>query len=305
MRRILSLALFAGLWFAPAISNAQNTPMPPPTQAPAAPPTQAPETAASPITITLGAKSETITPGKIHDGLAKDGKITVATPKPDTMSILISGVAAAHTFLGFHSVAIYSFRVTQEFEVSSSDPNVSQAVLNLESTLNGYVRTKGTGTARLSLATATLAPVGGAPILAISYPTSAFAGGNNSRKYEQEIKPPAQGPLPLGRYVLAATFQVEASADGIGCSRGVADFSADALPDPWKQEKDPYKDVDRANFGFSTTVTALVPGASVQARKSKRESASKPRVARATYTRPGVTSISSFSTSSAGRSLAR
>lgn len=322
MGRVVSYLLFAGLCLASPICLAQDRAAPAPPSAtipppkldePPPPPPAANEPAAaealsepvSPISITLGAKSETITPGKIHDGLAKDGKITVESPKPDTVTVLIGGVAAAHCFVGFHSAAVYSFQVTQEFDVVSSDPNVNQTMLTLESALNGYVRTKSSGAARMSLASVSLSPAGGPPIVAIRYPSLAFAGGRTCAKYEREMKPPSFGPLPLGRYVIRATFQLDAGADGIGCARGVADFSPDGLPDTWKQVKDPFKDVDRANFGFATTVIASAPGAGTQARRSKNESVPAPRIAQTGHARPSAQPHSAIAASSFGRSLGR
>ena len=59
-----------------------------------------------------------------------------------------------------------------------------------------------------------------------------------------------------GRYVLTVEFAIEARGRGFVNGRGVADFSPTDLPDSWKQEHDPFKDVDRKNFGYVVSLEA-------------------------------------------------
>jgi hypothetical protein len=75
--------------------------------------------------------------------------------------------------------------------------------------------------------------------------------------------------LPVGKYVLVANFLIFAEATGFTNAHAVADFSSDDLPDAWKQSTDPFKDVDRKDFGFIVTLNAAAPGASGEAKQDK------------------------------------
>ncbi|HWE39325.1 MAG TPA: hypothetical protein VG406_22435 [Isosphaeraceae bacterium] len=271
----------------PSGEAAPATPTAPGTESAPAPAPANGETAAAQegpkATITLGDKTDTITPGKIHDGLDEGGKITVEVSKEgDKLTALLSGVAAAHTFVGAHSVSVQSFKLVQEFDVTSTDTGVTSVVLTLEAALNGYVRSIHKGQGCMKLACASLAPVGGSPLATVAFAPRCVCGDDQCL-YKREEKPAPTPPLPLGRYVLTATFYLEASAEGLLNGRGIANFSADGLPDPWKLSKDPFKDTDAKDFGFALTVTATVPGATGQARRKA------PRVGVRPANRPAAT----------------
>lgn len=221
--------------------------------------------------ITLGSKTDNVIPGKHGDALVDGGKIDVQTPEPNTLTAALTGVTAAHCFLGFHSQGIQTFQLVQEFDIASTDTSISSADLELKSTLNGYVRSNHKGSACMRLASASVSPAGGggAP-LSVSFAPMSVNGCGKS-EYKQEYTSPAGPPMPLGRYVLQANFVLEASADGLVNGRGVADFSPDDLPDIWKQEKDPFKDAERKDFGFNVTLTANAPGSSSQAKAKANE----------------------------------
>jgi len=263
---------FAGL-SAAAVQGQTSPPVP----APATPPPPDAGTPAAPAPgsprFTLGQKSETITPGTLGDGLAEGGKIDVATPDPDTLKVTITGASAAHCRVGLHSAGVQRFQLVQEFEVASDDPAAGGVVLTLESALNGYVRARHKGGACMRLADATVAPAGGGTgFMSVAYPPLC-AQGASAQLYKREIKANEVPSLPPGRYVLTANFQIEANAEGLINGHGVANFGPDALPDPWKQSTDPFKDEDAKDYGFSITLKVAAPGAAGQtvAARTRRE----------------------------------
>jgi len=240
----------------------QTAPVPsaavPPAQA--KPSTAETEQPAGPV-FTLGDKQETIAPIKQHDGLAEGGKVEVKA-ESGTLSLTMTAAAAAHCWVGCHSVGGQRLYVTQPFEITSTAQGNTAAVVTLESTLKGVLRGRHKGSGCLHLAGAAVYAQSGAPTpLSLAYPPASAPSGC-AFKYEREAKlPPIT--LPLGKYVLVADFLVQAEADGFANGHGVADFSSDDLPDAWKQEKDPFKDVDRKEFGFVVTLTAESPKAPV------------------------------------------
>jgi hypothetical protein len=84
-------------------------------------------------------------------------------------------------------------------------------------------------------------------------------------------------PISPGRYSLNAALVFDAGADGIANGRGVADFSGDALPDTWQETKDPFKEVDRKNFGLSISLTAAAHEATAKANSIPHEANTSPR----------------------------
>ena len=85
------------------------------------------------VEITLGQKNECIQPGKHCDALAEEGKSDIKAEN-GTLTVLLTGVTAAHCFIGAHSYGIQTFQLTQEFDIACTDPAVTQvAVLCLTS----------------------------------------------------------------------------------------------------------------------------------------------------------------------------
>jgi hypothetical protein len=208
--------------------------------------------------LTLQEKRESIVPGKHGDGLAEKGKIEVKAEKPDEMTVSLSGVAAAHCFVGCHSAAIQTFQLSQEFDVAAANSSSNEVVLTLESALNGYLRSHHKGGASLRVADVAIAEAGTGRVLVSVAHSPLSVSGDCARTYKNESTA-APVTVRAGRYVLAARFVFEAQAGGLTNARGVSDFSSDALPDLWQQAKDPFKDVDRKEFGFSITLSVAAP----------------------------------------------
>jgi hypothetical protein len=207
----------------------------------------------------LGGKSENIVPTITHDAKVEDGKADITT-EPNTLKCVITGAAGANVFLGAESEATESIQVTQEFDVTSSNPAISQVVLTLESSLNGFIRSKHKGTASVRLASATIAPAGypSAPLY-VSYPMY-FVSGAQGYKYSDPQPPMTSPPLPLGHYVLQANFSLQATASGLLDGHATAIFvpESEAL-DPWEREHDPFAGDPHDDFGFTITLKADSP----------------------------------------------
>jgi hypothetical protein len=215
-----------------------------------------------------------VKPFKAHDALTEDGTIEIETPTPSSIDITMTGAVAAHCWVGCHSIGVQRFQLVQEFEMASPDPEATSAELTLESSLKGYLRGRHKGTGCLQRADAAVYAAGRPTPLRVAFAPACVAGPG-ARKYEKEVELPA-AELPLGRYVLVMTFTIQADADGITNGHGVADFSDDPLPSEWQQVKDPFKDVDRKDFGFSVTLTASSAEDDDEDAAKERPAASEP-----------------------------
>jgi hypothetical protein len=229
---------------APA-SDLANTPAPP---APAG------------YKITLGPRHACVVPRTEKLGGAEGGTVDVQLTDPGTLTALLSGAAAASAYLGCHSAANETFELTQEFEVSCDDPSARTVALTLDSTLLGYLRSKHKSGARVKLATASVVPLGCAsPPLALSHPAQAVSGGNG-QLCNLHLPPLRVDAMPLGRYVLKARFEIEATAAGLLDAHAAADFSPDApLPDPFVRPRDPFQGVSKKGFGLTVVLSASAP----------------------------------------------
>jgi hypothetical protein len=208
--------------------------------------------------VALKDKNESIVPGTSGDGWAEEAKVEVQA-KDNTLTVLMTGTAAAHCRLGCQSMAVQTFQLAQEFEVTCDDPKVKQVVLSLESALNGTLWARHKASACMRLARAEVSAEGGCSPLSVAHPPLCVSAGQ-CRTYKHKVGPNKGTSMPLGRYVLTACFTVDAGASGFLNGHGQADFSAeDPLPNPWKQEGNPFKEVDRKDFGFALTLTADPP----------------------------------------------
>ncbi|WP_406700740.1 hypothetical protein V5E97_18280 [Singulisphaera sp. Ch08] len=238
-----------------------SVPSPPPVGS-AKPEAEAP---APTFTFTLGGKCENITP-LTHGDAKGDGKVEVEAGDNQVKAVL-GAAAGANVFVGFESTATESVHLVQEFEITCSDSSISQVYLTLESNLLGFLRSKHKASAGVRLASATIAPVGWATTpLAVNYQTVGVAGPNGCNggpkgfKYETPLEPIKSPPMPLGRYVLHATFVVSASASGLLDAHSTAIFMAESEDlDAWEREHDPFKGDAHDDFGFSLTLKADAP----------------------------------------------
>ncbi|AGA30196.1 hypothetical protein [Singulisphaera acidiphila] len=263
----------------PAPSDANDAvPSPPSTDSEA-------EAKAPTFTFTLGGKCENIAPST-HGDAKGDGKVEVEAGDNQVKAVL-GAAAGANVFIGVESTATESVHLVQEFEISCSDASISQVYLTLESNLLGFVRSKHKASAGVRLASATIAPVGWATTpLAVSYPTVCVGGPNGCNggpkgyKYETPLEPVKSPLMPLGRYVLHATFVVSASAGGLRDAHSTAIFMTESEDlDAWEREHDPFKGDSHDDFGFTLTLKADAPPGfpAVTHRKMPKRVSSRPR----------------------------
>ncbi len=265
---------------------APTTPAPAvPTFAPAQPvpaPDASAQTGPAPkFEFTLGGKNEAIAPYTHGEAKAADGKFEI-TPEDNTLKTVITGAAGANVFLGINSSAIESVQVTQEFDITCTDPSITHVVLTLESNLLGIIRSKHKASATLRVASATISPVGAttAPLY-VSYPAYMVTGAQGY-KYSEPQPPMTSNPLPLGRYVLQANFVIEATAGGILDGHSTAIFVPESEDlDGWEREHDPFAGDSHDDYGFTLTLKADSPPGSrpvAKKRRANRTLASVPAV---------------------------
>jgi hypothetical protein len=210
----------------------------------------------NPVRIVPRQKRQGVVPGTHADGWAEGGEIEVKVDK-DSLTASLTGAAAAHCRFGALSSAIQTYRLVQEFDVISEDPEVKEVVLTLESELDGRLWSRHKAGASLRLARATVAPAGRpGPTLALAHPPMGLSGPR-AQRYHHKSDPVEGPPMPLGRYVLVVDLAFDVQASGLLNAHAVADFSdEDELPATWKQSGDPFKTVDRRNLGFEVEVSA-------------------------------------------------
>jgi hypothetical protein len=223
----------------------------------------APAIPASPepsYTITLHTRNACVTPEARKLARAEGGFIDVTTPAPNVVAVAMTGTAAANSYLGCTGMAVEKFRLVQDLEITCSDAKQESVALTLDTALVGYVRSKGRAGACVRLAEVCLTPAGipGAP-MSVAYPPLCVEG-TAGQLCNQHLPPMEVPVMPVGRYVLTATFVLDTRAAGVCDAHSVADFSPDTtLPPEWVRTRDPFQGVSKKSFGFTATVSAAAP----------------------------------------------
>jgi hypothetical protein len=251
-------AMAAGFVNLAMIAGAEAQPPSPP-----AIPSPPAASAASPpatYTITLHTRHACVTPDAHKLARAEGGFIDVTTPAPNVVTTAMTGSVASNSYLCTTGVASEKFQLVQELDITCSDPKQTSVALTLDTALVGFVRSKGNAGACVRIAQVCLTPAGvpGAP-LTIAYPPLCVEG--TAGQLCNQHLPPLEVPImPVGRYVLSATMELDTTASGVCDSHAVADFSPDtALPPEWVRTRDPFQGVSKKSFGFTATVTAVAP----------------------------------------------
>jgi hypothetical protein len=211
-------------------------------------------------TINLKTRQACATPHTRRLARVEGGFIDVATPVPHNLTVTMTGTAAANSYLGCTGSATQTFHFIQEFEITCSDPQVRTAVLTLDSTLVGFVRSKGRAGACVHRADVSVSPASGdASPLGVTYPPLCVEG-THGQLCNQHLPPVEGAPMPLGRYTLVATFILDTQASGLCDSHAVADFDPDTtLPADWVRTRDPFQGVSKRAFGFTFSLSAAPP----------------------------------------------
>ncbi len=230
----------------PPASNAREVASPPPT-----------------YTIALLTRNACVTPHHQKLARAEGGSIDVTTSSPSSITATMTGTVAANSYLCCTGTASETFQLIQEFEITCSDPDVQTVALTLDTSLIGFVRSKGRAGACVRRAEVSVTPMSAeATPMAQSYP-SLTVEGTNGQLCNQHLPPLEAKVKPVGRYTLVATFVLDSRAGGVCDSHAVADFSPDtALPPDWVRTRDPFQGVSKKSFGFTATISASAPPAS-------------------------------------------
>ncbi len=259
---------------------------PPPVPQPVVPPLPAPpgmEAAPTPmpyyaypassgVVINPLGVSDSISPGKSCDGLADPEASAIAVSgQGGTMTADLTGMTAAHCFLGGQSAAILMFELTQEFEIAPTGPGITSAEVSLAASLNGYLWARHKAQASVKLADAAVYDSAGTLVLSAAMPPMQVCDG--CLHYQQGATAPAT-TLPVGRYTLVAHFTIESGAGGLIRAHGTSVFSAEEIPGLWAQSGDPFAEEDRGDYGFHVTVSASGISPTGQARRSAVQPAS-------------------------------
>ncbi|MGP0064262.1 MAG: hypothetical protein ACLQGP_11765 [Isosphaeraceae bacterium] len=246
---LLELAMAAGVWAQspalPALPGVAGNGGPPPT-----------------YSITLQTRHACVTPHSQKLARAEGGFIDVTLPAPNTVTAVLTGTAAANSYLGCTGSASETFQLVQDFEIECSDPKVQSVGLTLDTALVGFVRSKGRAGACVRRAEVSVTPVGlpDAP-LAQAYP-ALTSEGTGGQLCNQHLPPLVIPVMPVGRYTMVVTFVLDTRASGVCDSHAVADFSPDtALPPDWVRTRDPFQGVSKKSFGFTASVSAAPPTA--------------------------------------------
>lgn len=264
----------------PPVTQTEPAPLPMPLPLPLPLPAPAPaEAVATPgVIINLREPSETIAPGKSCDGLADPEAAAIAVEADGgDLTADLTGLTAAHCFIGGHSAAVLMFELTQPLDIAPEAPGVSGAEVTLAARLDGYLWARHKAQAAVKLADVAVYDAAGTLVLSIAMPPAMVADG--SLRYQQEATAPVTF-LPIGRYTLVAHFTIESGAGGLVRAHGTAQFGADDPPGLWVQSGDPFAEVAKDDFGFhiSLSAAAIAPAASQARHPGAVQAASYRRV---------------------------
>lgn len=190
--------------------------------------------------------------GNVFEG----GRIVV-TAQDNTMAAALVDTANAYAYALCHSHAGACLHLEQEFEVI---PCVSgeNAVLTMMIKLDGHLRTDENGGATLKLASASVQPVGGGPVLALAVaPRTSVPGVRGVWRLKEDSKSNPVIVTP-GRFILVADFVIEATADHFCNGHGEVDFAPDSPEGAWAWP-DPIEKVPTKDWGFTVWVQADTP----------------------------------------------
>ena len=174
-------------------------------QPPAIPPLPPPAKLPDPTyTIALKTRHACVTPHAHRLARVEGGFIEVDAPVPNTVVATMTGTAAANSYLGCTGTATENFQLVQDFEITGSDPTIRTVALTLDTSLVGFVRSKGRAGAWVRRAEVSVTPVDspGMPMVQ-AYPSLTVEGTGgqlcNQHLPPLEVRGDAVGALHPGR----------------------------------------------------------------------------------------------------------
>ena len=208
--------------------------------------------AAPDVSLALGKRDAKVTPCRSGCNHTGGGNIAVTQPSPDTIEVLMTGVAVAHGSPAGPATASLDFILTQCFDVSFDNPKVKTAKLSIEAEVIGFLRSHKHGTASES---GSAAVTGGAgPVLAVDVPSHSVGAGQSLGINDK--CGPVTLVVPAGSYTLAQTFNVSACMPKVilPCKSPSAEFAPGALDPLWIPAKEPFKGANKDATGFKVII---------------------------------------------------
>lgn len=213
-------------------------------------------------TIVVGAGRSTATPFRQGSARTGGGNLIVTQPAPDTLSVTMTGAAAAKGHPLTDSVATFACELSQGFEVVVHAPMVHGPRLVMWGRTIGLLRSddrhcNAGGAAEASPAGHASVQCGADEILALDLPPRAVASGENLSIHDRE------GPVWIrigpGKYTLHQAFGIRAShAKGLFGKPASAEFAPDpALEADWLGHRDPLHGVNKKDFGFQVILKVI------------------------------------------------
>jgi hypothetical protein len=186
--------------------------------------------------------------------LTGGGAVTVLQPAPDTLTITLTGAAAAKANPFASSMASLEAAVEQGFVVVFPT-GYKPAHLILEGRVIGLLRSEGLKSGNAELVQATAAVLHDSQTLAgLNFPTRSVNG--HEALAINLADGPACVPVGPGCHRLHLSLHVIASQGRCLCPHiSSAEFAPPpALPATWIHFPDPFNGVDRSGLGFQVTV---------------------------------------------------
>jgi hypothetical protein len=195
-----------------------------------------------------------VTPIRHCSAVTGGGAVTVLQPSPDTLTLILTGAAAAKANPFASSMASLEAAVEQQVEVVFP-AGIRPARLILEGRVIGLLRSEGlkTGSAELVRATAVVQH-DAQTLVGLNFPPKSIHG--KAALFVNLADGPVCVPVGPGCHGLHLSLQITASQSRCFCPHiSSAEFAPPpALPPTWIHSPDPLGGVDRSGLGFQVTV---------------------------------------------------
>lgn len=213
------------------------------------------------VSFVLGQGQGGATPTRCGSARTGAGNIAVSQPTPDTLSVKMTGGAAAKGHPCKDSAGNLAFELNQSFEVVIHSPTVKAAKLVMWSRAVGLLRAdchscaKG-GAAEVSNPGHASVNCGPQQLLGLDLPARMVAAGQNLSVYDREG--PVWVSVVPGKYTLHQRFGV-AAAHGMSLfsKPASAEFAPESLEDGWIAKRDPFHAADKKDFGFHVILKVI------------------------------------------------
>jgi hypothetical protein len=214
------------------------------------------------VSLVLGPCQATAVPERQGAARTGGGNIHVTQPSPDTISVTMTGAAAARGHPLKRSEAGLQFDLAQDFEVVVHAPRVKRLRLVLWGRAIGLLRSgppcgTGAGRAWISLPGRASVECGPAHLLGLDMPAREVFGGQNLSVHDRA------GPYWVdaapGKYALRQAFGISAAHEKAWFGKpAAAEFAPEpALEEEWLGKKEPFHGAAKKEFGFQVILKVI------------------------------------------------